>query len=262
MGPERGWCPPGGYGEPSDTPRTPSCPSRDLPGEGNEGGLNRVSVKGTWGPSSTPWGPQPPPKDPQPPPRTLSWPSRGLSGEGSEGGLDVSVVSVLQGEGGDPPAPPRTPSRAPRTPRAPVPPQQGHLAGKGDEGGLDLRVVGVLEEVVGLEDVMGLHPVARDGPQEVPDVLQLRTGQLGAWPPGPAPRPPPPAGPQVPLWCTPPKPRPPHPTLQDPPHLVPVLDRFVHLLHGAGLQLVDEPGGEPGSGSGRGSSGGKGRGQA
>lgn len=64
-------------------------------------------------------------------------------------------------------------------PPPPVPPA-GHLAGEGDEGGLDLRVVGVLEEVVGLEDVVGLHPVARDGPQEVPDVLQLRGGRVRA----------------------------------------------------------------------------------
>lgn len=36
-----------------------------------------------------------------------------------------------------------------------------------------MRVVGVLEQVVGLKDVMGLHPVLGDGLDEVADVFQL-----------------------------------------------------------------------------------------
>lgn len=99
--------------------------------------------------------------------------------------------------GGAPQGPPTPPPKDP----APHPAPEGHLAGESDEGGLDLRVVGVLKEVVGLEDVVGLHPIARDGPQEVPDVLQLCTGQLGAWTPCPA------LGTLAP--CSPPSPDPP-----------------------------------------------------
>lgn len=36
-----------------------------------------------------------------------------------------------------------------------------------------MRVVGVLEQVVGLKDIVGLHPVLGDGLDEVADVLQL-----------------------------------------------------------------------------------------
>lgn len=48
-----------------------------------------------------------------------------------------------------------------------------HHAGQGQKGGLHLRVVGVLEQVVGLKDIVGLHPVLGDGLDEVADVLQL-----------------------------------------------------------------------------------------
>ena len=36
-----------------------------------------------------------------------------------------------------------------------------------------MRVVGVLEQVVGLKDIVGLHPVLGEGLDEVADVLQL-----------------------------------------------------------------------------------------
>ena len=52
-----------------------------------------------------------------------------------------------------------------------------------------MGVVGVLEQVVGLKDVVGLHPVLGDGLDEVADILQLEGsrwqsgvgGELGVW---------------------------------------------------------------------------------
>lgn len=113
--------------------------------------------------------------------------------------------------------PPGAPQRPPPPPKAAAWP---HLAGEGDEGGLHLCVVGVLEEVVGLKDVVGFHSVVFDGPQEVPNVLQLP--EISAR--GSALRVPTPPHPTPCPACRTPPPQP-------PPHLMPVLDGIVHLLH-------------------------------
>lgn len=92
-----------------------------------------------------------------------------------------------------------------------------HLAGQRHQRRLHLCVVRVLEQVIGLKDVVWLHPVALDGAEEVPDVLQL-WGQCSwdPWtplgppdtpgPPGPSgilrPPPPPPGIPNSPRPLT------------------------------------------------------------
>ena len=46
-----------------------------------------------------------------------------------------------------------------------------HHASQGQKGGLHLRVVGVLEQVVGLKDIVGLHPVLGDGLDDPTPIL-------------------------------------------------------------------------------------------
>lgn len=48
-----------------------------------------------------------------------------------------------------------------------------HHAGQSQESGLNLGMVGVLKQVVGLKDVMGLHPILGNGFNEITYVLQL-----------------------------------------------------------------------------------------
>lgn len=69
-------------------------------------------------------------------------------------------------------------SQTAHRPPAPYPPlPRTHHAGQGQEGGLHLGVVGVLEQVIGLKDVMGLHPILGDGLDEVAYILQLEGSQ-------------------------------------------------------------------------------------
>lgn len=65
----------------------------------------------------------------------------------------------------------------PRPPTAPLPHAHTHHAGQGQEGGLHLGMISVLKQVIGLKDVVGLHPIFGDGLDEVAYILQLEGSQ-------------------------------------------------------------------------------------
>ena len=107
-------------------------------------------------------------------------------------------------------------------------------------------MVGVLEQVVGLKDIVGLHPVLGDGLDEVADVLQLEGSR---WPSGVGGG----AGGHGRGWVEVGgatggsgrglRAR----ELRDKrvervwAHLMPVLSGLIYFLHGAWLELIDEP---------------------
>lgn len=50
-----------------------------------------------------------------------------------------------------------------------------HHAGQCEQCGLDLSHVSIFEQVIGLEDVIGLQAIGQDGFDEIPKVFQLQS---------------------------------------------------------------------------------------